>query len=365
MPEAQRDYYEVLGVARNADEKQIKEAFRRLALQYHPDRNKAPDAEARFKEIAVAYAVLSDPEKRASYDRQGFSGVSGFTAEDLFGGAHFDDLFDMAGFSHLDPGRGGLFERFFGHGRPRGPTRGANLEVEMEVTLERISTGGGEVVRLVRPRTCSACHGTGAAEGTAPRPCESCGGKRVQTVNRRQGNVTVEHITACPRCEGRGSIVDRPCGPCGGRGQVEAPETLTVQVPIGAEDGMALRIPGHGLPGPSPDATPGDLFVIVRAAADPRFQRRGADLWRVENLPVPDAVLGTRLQVPTLTGSAAVTVPAGTQPGAVLRLRGKGLPELGGSHRGDEYVVVQLHVPESLSRQQRELYTRLRELERR
>jgi molecular chaperone DnaJ len=358
MATAQRDYYEVLGIPRDADEKTIKDAFRRLAMQFHPDRNKEPGAEEKFKEIAEAYAVLSDPKKRAEYDNRGFAAVSGFTPEDLFGGIDFGDIFGGLGFDF--DREGGLFDRFFGRRHRAGPARGANVEVDLVVPLERVLTGGEEVVRLSRPQTCTACQGSGTERGTTPRSCPACGGKGQQVKSHQKGNVRIQQITTCSACGGRGSIIDKPCPECKGRGEVEREEVLTVKIPAGVEEGMVLRISGHGLPSPEAGGAPGDLYVVVRSAPDPRFERRGTDLWHTETISVPDAVLGTQLEVPTLEGRAKVTVPAGTQPGEVLRLRGKGLPEFGGRKRGDLYVALQVCVPKWLTAGERELYERLR-----
>lgn len=359
MATAQRDYYEVLGVPRDADAKAIKDAFRRLALQYHPDRNKEPGATEKFKEIAEAYAVLSDPKKRAGYDRRGFAGVAGFTAEDLYGGIDFDDLFGGLGF---DFGIGGesLFNRFFGRRRRAGPVRGVNLEVELAVPLERVLRGGEETLHLTRPQTCPACQGSGAEHGTAKRPCDPCGGKGQQVISRKQGNVDIRQITLCPICQGSGTVIEKVCLECAGRGQVERSETLTVKVPPGVEEGMALHIPAHGLPSRETGGPPGDLYVVVHSLRDARFERRGADLWHSTTVSVPDAVLGASTTVPTLDGSVTVTIPPGTQPGAVLRLRGKGLTEFGSAKRGDLYISLQVQVPERMSHDERELYERLR-----
>lgn len=359
MATAQRDYYEVLGVPRDADEKAIKDAFRTLALKFHPDRNKEPGAEERFKEIAEAYAVLTDPNKRKDYDSRGFAGVAGFSPEDLYGGIDFGDVF---GGLNFDFG-GGLFERFFGRGR-KGPPRGANIEVDLVVPLERVARGGEEAVRVARPQPCSACGGSGAKAGTQPRACTACSGSGRQTQSRREGKGTVliQQITTCPVCHGQGRVIDEPCSQCAGRGEVEREETLTVDIPIGVEDGMALRLAGRGMPSPDKRGHPGDLFVVVRSAPDPRFQRSGADLWHEQAIRVADAALGTKLSVPTLEKPAEVTIPAGTQPGAVLRLRGKGLPQFGGSKRGDLYLRLLVAIPQQLSAEERALYERLRAL---
>ena len=346
----------MLGVAKDADQKAIKDAFRNLALKYHPDRNKEPGAEERFKEIAEAYAILSDPKKRAEYDARGFAGVEGFSQEDLFGGINFDDIF---GGLNFDFG-GGPFEGFF-HRRRAGPARGANIEVELSIPLERVASGGEEKVRLSRPSSCTACRGTGA-EGGATKTCEACKGTgRITRSSRKEKeHILIQQISICPACHGRGSIIEHPCPKCRGSGEVAQEEDLTVKIPQGVEEGMALRIPGKGMPSPEAGGITGDLFVVVRSRHDPRFERAGADLLRQETIPLTDAVLGATLQVPTLDGSASVTIPPGTQPSAVLRLKGKGLPEFGNGHHGELYLRIEVHVPEKLSGEERELYERLR-----
>jgi molecular chaperone DnaJ len=360
----------VLGVPRDATDKQIRDAFRGLALKYHPDRNKAPEAQEKFKEIAGAYAVLSDPDKRRDYDRHGFAGVAGFSEEDLFRNVDFADLFGGLNFDF--PGMdmslgGGLFERFFGRRRGE-PRRGENIDVQLSVPLERVARGGEEKLHYARPVTCVGCHGSGAKAGTHPRPCATCSGSGRLTRESRQrrgkGEVRVQNITVCPDCDGAGTVIDQPCPQCGGRGQVEREETLTVNVPVGVEEGMALRIPGHGLPSQARGGAPGDLFVIVHSAPDPRFQRAGADLWRSETLSVAEAALGTKRRVPTLEADVEVTIPPGTQPDAVLRLAGKGLPEFGGRTHGDLFLRLTVLVPQRLSAEQRALYERLQCLER-
>ncbi len=355
----QRDYYEILGVPRDADQKAIKKAFRKLALKYHPDKNKAPGAEEKFKQIAEAYAILSDPKKRADYDAHGLAGVAGFSAEDLFGGINFEDIF--AGFAPgFDVGGGGLFERLFR--RHAGPRRGANIEVLLRVPLERVVTGGEEEVRIGRPTTCSACNGNGAEAGTQPRNCNECGGSGRLIKTRREGSVGIQQINTCPDCRGKGHFIDHPCPQCHGRGETTSHQTLKVKVPVGVEEGTALRVPGHGMPSPEPGGVAGDLHVIVRTAPDPRFERHGANLWRAETIDLTDAVLGTRRTAPTLDGEISVKIPPGTQPDSVLRLRGKGLPAFGGGRRGDLYLRLNVRVPEKLSAKERRLYEGLREL---
>jgi molecular chaperone DnaJ len=354
-----RDYYEVLGVARDANQKAIKDAFRQLALKYHPDRNKEPGAEERFKEIAEAYAVLNDPQKRAAYDAGGHAGVAGYSPEDLFGHINLQDIFGADLFGDYGFGLGGsLFDRMFG--RRAGPPRGADLEMVVEVPLERVLQGGSEAIRLARLAQCASCKGTGAKAGTQPRSCDKCKGSGKEVRRQGRGGVVVQQISACPACLGRGVVVDSPCPDCAGRGRAERTEALTVTIPAGIEDGTALRVVGHGQPSDDPAGQPGDLFVIVQTARDRRFARSGADLWREETVSVADAALGATLTVPTLEGKAAVKLPPGTQPDATLRLRGKGLPRFQGRGRGDLFIRIRVQVPEKLSREERELYERLR-----
>jgi molecular chaperone DnaJ len=357
--EPKRDYYEVLGVARDADQKAIKDAFRELALKYHPDRNKEPGAEERFKEVAEAYAILSDPNKRSEYDMRGHAGVAGFSRDDLFGGINFEDLFGDTGIGF----GGGLFDRFFG--RRAGPRRGRDTEVVVRVSLDRIVNGGEEPVLLKHARTCTACNGTGAKDGTAWHACAACDGTGQNMQQKTEGGVFLRQISTCPDCGGRGQLIDEPCSNCTGSGQTADEEILTVQIPVGAEEGMALRVTGHGAASAEPGVPPGDLFVMVRTRPDPRFERRGADLWRTERIKLTDAVLGTELRLPSLEGSIDVQIPPGAQPDSILRLQAKGLPVFGGGSRGDYFIRIEVHVPESLSPEERSLYDRLRDLARR
>lgn len=355
----QPDYYEVLGVSKDAGQKAIKDAFRDLAMKYHPDRNKEAGAEERFKEIAEAYAILSNPHKRAEYDAHGFAGVAGSSPEDLFSHIDFEDIFAGLGFAFgADDFPAGFFRR-----QPKGPPRGANIEVEVFVPLERIAHGGEETIHFSRPVACQACHGTGSEGAAAPRQCAAChgSGRITHSQRKEKEHVLIQHIETCSACGGRGSIIEHPCQVCHGGGESAQDETLTVKIPVGAEEGLALRIPGKGMPPPAAGGVSGDLLVLVRTHPDPRFERAGADLLRTEILPLPDAVLGATLQVPTLLdGEISVTVPPGTQPDTVLRLRGKGLPVFGGSRRGDLYVRMDLPVPRHLSSEERQLYERLR-----
>ena len=273
-------------------------------------------------------------------------------------GINFDDIF---GGLNFDFG-GGLFDTFFGR-RAAGPLRGANIEVDLVVPLERILTGGEETLRYRRSAVCPTCRGSRAKPGTQPRRCDKCGGSGRQVKSQRQKGVMLQQISTCPACHGEGTVIDQPCPECSGRGQVEREETLTVKIPPGIEEGAALRVPGHGMPSEHLHGVAGDLFVIVRSAPDPRFDRVDAELWRTETVAVADAVLGTTLKVPTLDGApVTVTVAPGTQPETVLRLRGKGLPQFDRHRRGDLLVRLTVYVPHRPSAEERKCYERLRAL---
>lgn len=288
--------------------------------------------------------------------------MAGFSPEDLFGGLDLGDIFGDAGF---DLGLGGIFDRFF-HRAHRGPAKGADLKMNLAVTLKKIASGGPEPVSFGRLATCPECQGSGARKGTKPRTCSACGGSGKQIRTQRQqkdkNQITVQQISACPSCHGQGHIVDEPCPACKGRGKIERTESLTVMIPKGVEEGTALRIPGYGMASPDPNGQAGDLFVIIHSQPDPDFERNGADLWHSETIGIPEATLGTVLEIPTLGGHVSVTVPAGTQPDSILRLRGKGLPDPGGGAVGDLLVRIQVQVPVHLSPEEKKLYQQLRAL---
>lgn len=335
--DTRRDYYQVLGIPRDADAKTIKSAFRRLARRHHPDTSAEPGAEQRFREIAEAYGVLSDPARRASYDAQGFAGLAGASAEDLWGGIDFGDIFGPG-----VPAFGGLFDRLFGPAQA-GPARGADLRVDLMLPLHQLLTGGKQVVSVSRPG-----------------PCPDCGGTGQQATASRRGNVLLSQVTACPACHGRGQLIDQPCPACHGTGQAVQQDKVTIRIPRGIPDGTALRLAGRGMPSPRPGGPPGDAYVIIRTVPDPLFVRDGADLWYVLHIAVPDAALGTTAMVPAPDGQAQIPVPAGTQSGAVLFIKGKGLPRYHGHGRGSLNITVIVDIPEQLSPRQRRLYEQLR-----
>ncbi|MDD4975000.1 MAG: DnaJ C-terminal domain-containing protein [Bacteriovorax sp.] len=327
--EPKRDLYEVLGVSKEADANQIKDAFRELALRYHPDRNKEPGAEERFKEIAGAYAVLSDPEKRQQYDTRGFEGVVDFSPEDLFGGINFEEIFGNFGSSSL-------FDKFFGRHKVR-QNRGADVEVYFDVSLDKIMFGGSVPITLLVKDSCSNCKGSGAVPGTQPKTCDECHGTGETIITSSEKNVLIKNITTCFKCHGKGVLIEKPCPQCGGTGMTRKEKKIEVSIPKGIEDGTILKVQGHGAMAPTSAGVPGDLLVIVRTQEDPRFQRAGPDLYCAVTIPVYDAVLGTKIEVQTLDGKIVVNVPKGTQSQTTLRVTGKGLPKFNQTGFGDLY----------------------------
>ncbi|MFD9126278.1 DnaJ C-terminal domain-containing protein [Kitasatospora sp. NPDC059571] len=356
---AHTDYYATLGVPPDADRDGIHAAFRSLARRYHPDRNPSPGAQERFKEIAEAYAVLSDPDRRAAYDREGAAAHTTASADDLLAGLDLADLLaraGMAGFGDGDPFRGG----FLGEGPTAMPLRGQDLEVGVTVPLDTVLTGGTADVTVRRPARCRACDGTGAAAGARPGRCAACGGTGRRVTERRRGALVMRRSAACPACGGTGRTAGPPCPGCGGIGRVAAADSVTVRIPRGIAEGAVLRLRGRGMPPPAPGGAPGDAYVTVRTAADPRFVRQGAELWHGVEVSVPDAVLGTVLTVPALDGEVSLALPPGTQPGTILRVPGRGLPLAGTHDRGDLRVSVTVRVPDAPSGEERRLYGLLR-----
>jgi len=363
MKNPEPNYYDVLGVAKDADEETIKNAYHKLAMHWHPDRNTSVEAEEKFKLIAKAYAILKDPEKRARYDAQGPEGIAHYTPEDLFGGLDLGDIFGNMNFGY---GSGNIFDSFFGRHRSK-PAHGQDLRVSIHIPLEKIVTGGKETVRVSHPVICDKCHGYGTKSGKAAPVCKDCqgSGQKVFSHMARKDSHDVQYqqIIECPVCHGKGTIIDKSCKRCGGYGQVEKEEKLKVQIPVGIDEGAVLRVAGHGMPGENPDIPQGDLFISVFTQPHQVFQRQGSDLWHTLHLNVSDAVLGTRIEFHTLDERLKVDVPAGIQPDEILRLKGKGLPIYNGAGRGDIKLRIQVNIPTSLSAKQRSLYEKLKNLE--
>jgi molecular chaperone DnaJ len=358
-----KDFYEVLGIPRTASKDQIKDAYRKLAMQYHPDRNKAPEAEEKFKEISEAYAVLSDDQKRQQYDTLGHAGFDQrYTEEDIFRGADFSDIFGDLGGGFSD-----IFRVFFGGGGFGGGggggynervTRGQDLLYELTVTLEEAAKGTEKEIEVPRTERCDVCGGSGAAPGTQPKTCQRCGGAgRVQTA-RRSAFGTFVQVTSCPVCRGRGTLIDKPCPNCRGTGLVRKKRRITVKIPVGIDEGYQLRLKGEGDVAPEGDE-PGDLYVLVHILPNELFIRDGDDLHYVLTISYPMAVLGGEVQVPTLEGTATVKIHPGTQSGETVRLRGYGMPRFRSYGRGDLLVRVGITVPERVTLQQRALLEQL------
>ena len=353
-----KDYYEVLGVQKNASKDEIKDSYRKLAMQYHPDRNKEPEAEEKFKEISEAYAVLSDDEKRRQYDTLGHAGFDQrYTQEDIFRGADFSTIFrDLGG------GFGDLFRYLFGGGFGGGyeerVNRGRDLAYEIEITLEEAATGTEKEITIPRTEKCEVCNGTGASPGTTPRTCPRChGAGKIQNMRKSSFAMYVQ-VTPCPECRGKGVLSDSPCKDCRGTGLTRKHRKITVKIPPGIDEGYQLRLRGEGEAAPNGGET-GDLYVIGHIRPNERFIRDGDNLLHVLIIGYAQAALGTEVTVPTLDGEETVKIHPGTQVGEVIRVRGKGMPRFRGYGRGDLLVRVGIAVPEKLTRRQRELLEEL------
>ncbi len=351
-----RDYYEVLGVERQAGEEEIKKAYRQLARQYHPDVTKEDPkvAEERFKEISEAYEVLMDKPKRELYDKYGHAGVNsqfqggGFNWNDFTHQGDVRDIFGDAGF-----GSGNIFDMFFGGGRSRGPHQGQSLRYDLDVTLEEAAEGIKKELTLPLTVKCDACGGTGS-KSRKEETCQQCGGKgQVQRVERR-GYSQFISVGACPKCGGSGKDIKDPCPECDG-GWTRKRQKISLDIPKGVDTGMRLRVSGAGEPSPD-GGPPGDLFVVINVKDHKIFQREGADLYATQEISFPEAALGATIEVPTLDGKKVeMTVAAGTQPGEMQRLKGLGMPRMEGYGKGDLYIRLKLVVPKKLTAEQKEL----------
>jgi len=343
-----RDYYEVLGVERNASSEEVKKAFRKLAIRYHPDKNPEDrSAEEKFKEAAEAYEVLSDPQKRSQYDQFGHAmpggggtgGFGGFGDMRGFEGA-FGDIF------------GDLFGEIFGgqrRGRARGQ-RGSDLRYNLEVDFRQAAFGGDATIRFPRLESCEACLGTGAKPGTQPVRCPQCQG--AGSIGTRQGFFEIRR--PCGRCQGQGRVIEEPCADCRGEGRVRRERSITIQIPAGVDNGSRLRLSGEGEPGQG-GAPPGDLYVVLTVRDHPLFERHGGDILCEVPITFVQAALGDEIEVPSLEGPIKVKIPPGTQSGKILRLRGRGIPSLDGAGRGDELVRVLVEVPAKLTAKQKQI----------
>lgn len=365
MP-TKRDYYEILGVPRTATADEIKSTYRKLAMQFHPDRNKDSGAEERFKEISEAYAVLSDKDKRALYDQYGHSGFDQrFSEQDIFRGSDIFDILRNMGMAGFDQDSEDPFaSMFFGGspfgsfgGRRGGPSRGGDLAEVAQIEFKDAARGVKKDVFITHRIACRRCSGSGAEPGSKIGACAKCGGRGAVRSTRRMGFMQFQSVTTCPSCHGVGKAPEKPCTSCHGNGREEKSETIEVQIPAGIEDGMRVRLEGLGDFGPGGN---GDLYLQVRVKPDSRFERDGADVHYALPISFSQAALGAEIPVPTIWGEVKMSIPQGTQPHKKFRLRGEGFPDLHGRGRGDEIVTVVVQIPTSLNSRQKEL---LRELE--
>jgi molecular chaperone DnaJ len=352
---SKRDYYDILSISRTATDQEIKSAYRRLAVKYHPDKNpNDATAEEKFKEAAEAYSVLSDPEQRRRYDRLGHAGVSSSAGAGAWGAPGFggieDILGDLFGFGDVFGGRGGS--------RRTAAQRGADLRYDLEITLEEAASGMTAQLRIPRLETCGSCKGSGAAAGSQPESCSTCQGSG--QVRYQQGFFSVSR--ACHVCRGTGRVIKNPCNECRGGGRVEREKQMEVKIPAGVETGSRLRVSGEGEAGTQGGA-PGDLYVVIHVSEHEQFERQGSNLYEAVPITFAQAALGADIMVKTLADDEKLKIPMGTQTGTVFRLRGKGMPVLGGRGRGDLFVSVTVITPTTLTREQRRLLEQLAEVE--
>ena len=347
-----QDYYETLGVPKSASSDEIKSAFRKLARQYHPDVSQEPDAEEKFKQLNEAYAVLSDEDKRAAYDRFGHAGVQGaggvdwttMDFSDIFG-----DLFNNFGFG----GFGGQTRR-----SPNAPRRGADLQYRINLTFEEAVFGEEKEIELNRDETCEHCHGNGAEPGTSTTRCATCGGRGEVRQSRQTILGSMVQVTTCPSCNGKGETISSPCRTCSGRGLERKTSHKKVNIPGGVDTGTQIRLAGEGQPGVN-GGPPGNLYLVVQVQPHRYFRRRENDILLDLNINIAQATLGDEVKVPTVDGDSFLKIPSGTQPGKIIRMRGKGIPNLRGNGRGDQLVIINVEIPKSLSSDQRDLIEKL------
>lgn len=353
------DYYETLGIARDASNDDIKKAYRKLAHKYHPDKGGTKGDEAKFREVNEAYQILSDPQKRQAYDQYGAAGPAGGTggggAGQGFGGAGFEGF--AGGFDNF----GDIFEQFFSGGAgttTRGPARGADLEMGLKITFAEAVSGTNKRVNVQRRVVCVTCSGNGADPGSKIATCSRCGGAGEIRMTRQTILGAMQQVTACPACRGEGKIPEKPCHACGGEGRVQKSETLSIDIPAGIDDGQTIRLPNQGEAGER-GASSGHLYVTVQVEPSKTFRREGADVHLTVPVSYPQAALGAEIEVPTLRGKTKLKVPAGSPSGKSFRLKGEGMNRLGATTRGDEVVTVEIEVPNKLTDQERRLIEEL------
>jgi molecular chaperone DnaJ len=363
-----RDYYEILGIAKSASQDEIKKAYRKVAMQYHPDRNPGDKAaEEKFKEAAEAYEILSDTDKRAQYDRfghqafgpgrsaGGYSGGGGMNMDDIF--SQFGDIFgDESPFGSFF---GGSSRRGGGGGRARG-TRGSNLRVKLKLNFEEIARGATKTIKVKKYVVCTTCSGSGAKDKNSVQTCSTCGGsgqvRKVQNTFLGQ----MQTVTTCPTCNGEGSTVTHKCGACKGEGRVYGEETVTIDIPAGVQEGMQLSISGKGNAGER-GGSPGDLIVLIEEEAHPQLHRDGLNVAFDLHISIPDAIFGTQVEVPTIDGRAKIKIPAGTQSGKIFRLKGKGFPSVNSYEKGDQLIQVNVWTPQHVTAEEKQMLDKMQQ----
>lgn len=353
------EYYDLLGIAKDAGEADIKKAYRKRAMELHPDRNPAPDAEAKFKEITEAYEVLKDPDKRARYDKFGKAGLGGSAGGQGYGGFHHVDLAEALNIFMRDFGG---FESMFGGGQRTDSRRGQDIRVNVKITLQEVALGAKRTIKLKTLERCDTCGGTGAKKGTRPAQCSTCNGSgEVRRAARSMFGQFVS-VSPCPTCAGEGVVITHPCEVCRGEGRVRADKTVQVEIPAGVTENNYLTLRGNGAVGPR-NAPPGDLLVMIEVKDDEQFERDGDNL--IVDLPLSfsQAAMGHSVIMPTPYGDERITVAPGTQGGTILRLKGKGLPRLGQGGKGDLLIRTHVWTPESITEEQTRLFRELAKLE--
>ena len=354
-----RDYYEVLGIGKNADKTEIKKAYRKLALKYHPDKNKEKGAEEKFKEISEAYAVLYDDEKRKMYDQYGHAGIDQqYSSEDIFRGVDFGDIFRNMGFGGFND----IFEEFFGRRTGYGQSRyarrrGADLRFDIEISLNDAYNGLKRKIQIPRTETCDTCNGSGAKPGTKTKTCSTCGGSGQVKQSRRTAFGMFTQVMPCNKCRGEGTIIEEYCPTCHGTGKLKKTRSIEISIPPGVDDGSQMRLAGEGEAG---DGGTGDLYIVVHLRQHNIFKRSGNDLFTTETITFPEAALGTKIEINTIDGGTGkLKIPDGTQNGNVFKIRNKGMPYIRGRGYGDLYVEIKINTPKNISRKARKLLEEL------
>ncbi|PWT74891.1 MAG: molecular chaperone DnaJ [Bacteroidetes bacterium] len=357
-----RDYYEILGITKSASQDEIKKAYRKVAMQFHPDRNPGDrSAEEKFKEAAEAYEVLSDSEKRSAYDRFGHAGVNSTRGFNGGGGMNMEDIFSQFGDIFGDD----IFGSFFGGGRRGGGqsgrgrgVRGSNLRIKIKLNYEEIAKGVSKNIKVKKYVTCNTCHGNGAKDKSSVQTCSTCGGsgqvRRVSNTFLGQ----MQTVTTCPTCNGEGSVITAKCSACKGEGRVYGEETVTIDIPAGVQEGMQLSVGGRGNAGER-GGHPGDLIILIEEEQHPELQRDGLNVAFDLHVSFTDAVFGTSLEVPTIDGKAKIKIPPGTQSGKIFRLKGKGFPSINSYEKGDQLIHVSVWTPQQLTPEEKSLLEKL------